>query len=276
MTGIVSAGIGVGALIGPKVASRLIPAYGWRGSYAILGCVVLVVVVLSAQFIKRDPSQAGQMVYGEKHAAHEGSVSDADDLSLREALRTSQFWVYSGTGFCYGYCLFAIMVHIAPHATGLGISAARAAGILATIGGMSIIGKVLLGRVADLYGNRGTMMLGFALLTVALTFLVPAKTAWVIFLMAGLFGFSYGGCTVAHSPLIAVLFGLRSHGLIFGFFNLSVTVVGGAIGPFVTGFIYDVRGNYNPALMVCAGVSLSGVILTAMLKETRVKVEVPS
>jgi MFS family permease len=270
MTGIVSAGIGLGALVGPKVAHRLISVHGWRASYVILGCVVSAVVVLSSQLIKRDPSQAGLVAYGGKQAGDEEWVSDAQGLSLKEALCAGPFWVYFGTGFCYGYCVFGIMVHIAPHAIVLGMPASRAANILATIGGMSIIGKVLLGRVGDLQGSRRTMMLGFALMSIALLFLVPAKIAWVIYLMAGLFGFSYGGCTVAHSPLIAVLFGLRSHGLILAVFGISVTI-GGAVGPFLTGHIYDVTGGYKWALLVCAGISLSGVILTVILKEERVK-----
>ena len=52
MTSIVTASIGIGALTMPKVASRLIPAYGRRLSYVILGSALLAVVVVSAQFLK--------------------------------------------------------------------------------------------------------------------------------------------------------------------------------------------------------------------------------
>jgi len=159
MTGIVAAGSGMGALVGPSVASRLIPMCGWRASYAILGSVVLLVVVLLAQLIKRDPTQVGQIVYGENQTEQKRTNLKFEELSLNETLHFPRFWVFFSAGFCYGYCLFAIMVHIVPHAIEMKISAIRAANILATIGGLGILGKVLLGRVGDVIGSRHILII---------------------------------------------------------------------------------------------------------------------
>ena len=65
MTWTVVAGLGIGALIAPPVANWLIYSYGWRLSYVILGAAVLLIVTLAAQFLKRDPTQVGQVAYGE-------------------------------------------------------------------------------------------------------------------------------------------------------------------------------------------------------------------
>lgn len=265
MTGIVAAGSGIGALIGPPVASRLIPIYGWRMSYLILGGITLLTVVLSAQLIKRDPTQVGQVPYGENQLEQEGVNLRVEGLSLREAVYSTKFWVFYTTGFCYGYCVFAIMVHITPHAIESGISAVRAANILATIGGLAILGKMLLGRAGDIIGNRRTLMLGFILMSVALIWLVPAKIAWMLFLIAGMFGFAYGGIAVSHSPLVAELFGLRSHGLIFGVFAISVSW-GGAMGPLLTGYLFDVTNSYQLAFLLCAVISLTGILFAAFLR----------
>ncbi len=265
MTGIVAAGSGIGALIGPPVASRLIPIYGWRMSYAILGGITLFMVILSAQFIKRDPTQAGQVPYGDNQIEPEGFKLRKEGLSLREAVYCSPFWVFFTTGFCYGYCVFAIMVHITPHAIESGIPTVRAAGILATIGGAGILGKIFLGRVGDLIGNRYILILGFILMSIALICLVPAKVTWMLFSIAGIFGFAYGGITVSHSPLLAQLFGLRSHGLIFGVFGISVSW-GGAVGPLVTGYLFDMSNSYQIAFLVCAVVSLTGILFAAFLR----------
>jgi len=270
MTGIVAAGTSIGALIGPPWASRLISIYGWRVSYAILGSLVLSVVILSAQFIKGDPTQAGQVAYGANQVEKKRLNPEADGLSLKEAVYNSQFWVFFATGFCYGFCVFSIMVHIVPHALELGISANSAANILATVGGVGILGKVFLGRAGDMIGSRQTLILGFILMSAALIWLVPAKTPWILFSIAVIFGFAYGGCTVSHSPLVAELFGLRSHGLIFGVFNVSV-MSGGAMGPLLTGYIFDITNSYQLAFIVCAVMSLIGIILTAFLKLRRVK-----
>jgi MFS family permease len=265
MMGIVVAGTGIGALMGPPVASRLIPIYGWRMSYAILGGITLLVVVLSAQFIKRDPTQAGQVPYGENQIKQVGLNSSVEGLSLREAISFPQFWVFFATGFCYGYCVFTIMVHMTPHAIESGVPAVRAANILATIGGLGILGKVLLGRLGDIVGNRRTLILGFVLMSLALICLVPAKITWMLFLIAGIFGFAYGGITVSHSPLLAELVGLRSHGLIFGVFGISVSW-GGAVGPFLTGYLFDVTKSYQMAFLLCAAISLTGIVFGAFLR----------
>ena len=265
MTGIVAAGSGIGALIGPPVASRLIPIYGWRTSYVILGSITLLVVVLSAQFIKRDPTQVGQIPYGKNQREQVGLNLRAEGLSLKEAVSSTRFWIFFTTGFCYGYCVFAIMVHITPHAIESGISAVRAANILAAIGCLSIVGKVLLGRVGDIVGNRRTLILGFILMSLALIGLVPAPIAWMLFLIAGLFGFAFGGIAVSHSPLVAELFGLRSHGVIFGVFGMSVGW-GGAMGPLLTGYLFDVTNSYQMAFLLCAVISLAGILFAAFLR----------
>ncbi len=265
MTGIVAAGSGMGALIGPSVASRLIPVYGWRVSYAILGGIALLVAILFAQFIKRDPTQVGQVAYGENQIEQKQLNLRVEGHSLREAVYTNQFWVFSATGFCYGYCLFTIMVHMTPHAIELGILPIHAANILATVGGGGILGKVLLGRAGDIIGSRQALLLSFILMSAALIWLVPAKTAWMLFAIAGIFGFAYGGVSVSHSPIIAELFGLRSHGLIFGVFDVGV-MGGGAIGPLLTGYIFDVTNSYRMAIFLCAAISFSGILLTAFLK----------
>jgi MFS family permease len=265
MTGIVAAGTGVGALIGPPVASRLIPIYGWRLSYAILGGIVLLVVILFAQFIKRDPAQVGQVAYGENQLGREQLNIKVEGLSLKEAVYTSPFWVFFATGFCYGYCVFSTMVHITPHAIELGIPAISAANLIATVGGLGIIGKVLMGRVGDIIGNKRIMIIGYILMSAALTWLVAAEKAWMLFSIAGIFGFGYGGITVSHSPLIAELVGLRSHGLIFGVLDISI-MGGAAMGPLLTGYIFDVTGSYRRAFMLCALIAFSGIILASFLK----------
>jgi MFS family permease len=265
MTGIVAAGSGVGILTGPPVATRLVSIYGWRVSYAILGSAVLLVVVLLAQLIKRNPAQVGQAAYGENQIGQQGTPPRAEGLSLKETLHSPRFWVFFPTGFCYGYCVFAVMVHMVPHALELNISAVRAANILATIGGFSILGKLLLGRAGDIIGSRQTLIAGFILMCVALVGLVPGKTAWMLFSSAGFFGFALGGIAVSHSPLIAELFGLKSHGLIFGVLNISV-MVGGATGPLLTGYLFDVTNSYQTAFLLCAAISFIGIILTAFLR----------
>jgi len=267
MTGIIIAGLGIGGLIIPPVANWLISTQGWRTSYIILGSMVLVVVVLAAQFLKRDPTKVGQVPYGENKRGEHVVKLETEGFSLKEAIYTRQFWTFFAMLFCFGFCVYTIMVHIAPHAIDLGISATTAANILATIGGLGIVGNVVLGNAADRIGNRWTFIIGFILIAAALLWLVPATEAWILYLFAAVFGFAHGGWAASESPLVARLFGLRSHGSILGVAAFGFTI-GAAVGPFLAGYMFDATGSYQVALLVCAGLSIAGIILTSLLRPT--------
>jgi len=265
MSGIVLAGTGIGGLIAPPVANWLIYIYDWHTSYMIMGSVLLVFVVLAAQLLRRDPSHKGQMPYGGDKEVKQQLKSQAKGLSLREAVYTRQFWMYFAAMFCFGFPFIAIAVHIVPHATDLGISANNAASILATMGGLSIAGRLLLGSAADRIGNRQALIIGFILMSAALFWLIPAREAWALYLFAAVFGFAQGGMGPSQSPLVATLFGLRSHGLILGVTDLGF-LTGSAIGPLLAGYIFDVTDSYQLAFFICAAVSIAGIIMLAPLK----------
>jgi MFS family permease len=265
MTGIVMAGVSIGTLITPPVASRLISAYDWRISFIIAGSVVLVVVVLVAQFLRRDPTQVGQRPYGENEVEKQEPVLETYSLSLREAVHTKQFWLTSGIFFGIGFCVYTMMAHIVLHATDLGFSSITAANILATIGGLSIVGRVVLGSVADRIGNRQVFIIGFILMSASLLWLVPVKEVWGLYLSAVIFGFAFG-CATSESPLVAELFGLSSHGLILGVINCIGFTFGAAVGPLIAGYIFDMTNTYQLAFIVCAAVGIAGLILTVLLK----------
>ncbi len=269
MTGIVSTGISFGTMVGPPMATRFISTYGWRMSYAIMGGVALAIVFLFAQFLRRDPSQVGQAAYGGHGEQHQQTKLSTEGLSLHESIRSGQLWIVFSIFFCLGFCVFSILVHVTPHAIEQGISTAMAANVLAAIGGMNIVGRVVLGRVADIIGSKKAFILGFVLMLAALLlFLIPLKLVWILFLCAGVFGLANGTCVASQSPLVAEIFGLKSHGAILGFLACGFTL-GGAIGPFLTGYIFDIRQSYALAFLMCAGISLAGLTLSGLLKTRR-------
>jgi len=269
MTGIVASGVGVGALIGPQISSRLLMSFGWRDAYFITGIVVLVVMVPAAQFLKNHlipRKTAGVMPLRQiPKSAHD----DPHSVSLGQALGSSQFWFLSLAGFCYGYTVFSLTIHVVPNAIDLGMLPETAAGLLSVFGGLSVVGKVVFGQVLDKITSRRTMIIGFGMMTAAFLTFVFIKGSWGILAGVAIFGFFYGACTVSQSPIVATLFGLRSHGLIMGVFAVSVTI-GGALGPFLSGAIYDRTASYRAAFVICAAVSVVGVMSTSLLRQKRI------
>ncbi len=270
MTGIVIAGSGIGQLIAPLVFSRLIAAYDWRLSYVLTGITILVVILVSAQFLRRDPSMKGLLPHGEGENPNQQKYvkSEIEPFSLKEASLTVQFWIFFTMWACFGFIVFAIMVHIVPHAIDLGIPAITAANLLAAYGGMGIVGNLALGSLGDRIGNRWVYIIGFILMLVCLSWLMLSNKVWMLFLFAAVFGFAHGGMAPQGSPLLAKLFGLRYHGSILGVIGIGFRI-GAGIGPFVTGYIFDLTGGYQVAFLVCVFAGVGGLLFAILLRPTK-------
>ena len=202
----------------------------------------------------------------------EGSSLPVREFSLREIIRTRQFWLLSTSLFAFLFCLYTITVHIVIHATGLGISATSTANVLATIGGLSIAGNVIIGIVSDRIGPKLSLIISFALMAVALLWLQLATELWGLYLFAVIFGFAMGGAGLLFSPLTAELFGLASLGAIQGITNL-VGAVGITTGPLMAGVIFDLTTSYNLVFWICVGLCVVALIGTSLLRLTATKGE---
>ena len=267
MSGIVKAGTGTGILIMPIVASRLISTYDWRTAYIVLGIMGLVFIISAAQFLRRDPGQMGQLPNGEEKP-NAGSLDSADEgFSLREATHLRQFWITCAIYFLVLFCSLTILVHIAPHAEDLGISATNAASMISIIGGASIVGRLMMGSAGDRIGNKLALIICFLILAVALFWLQLANELWMLYLFAAIYGVAHGGFLALISPMVADLFGMGSHGVILGIVFFSGSI-GGAIGPVLAGSIFDMADSYQSAFLICAAASVIGIILTWFLKPT--------
>ena len=265
MSGIVKAGAGIGMVIMPPIANWLISSYGWRTSYFIIGIIALALIIFVAQFLRRDPAQMGQLPDGEEKV-NIGCLNSADGgFSFQKAIHTRQFWMLCVIFLVVAFCVEAIIVHIVPHATDLGISAVSAANILAVIGGVSIIGRFVMGSAGDKAGNRLAIIVCFLILLVSLLWMLVAKELWMLYLFACVYGFAHGGFFALISPSVAEFFGLSSHGVILGAV-FCLTTIGGAIGPVLAGHIFDVTSSYQLAFLVFTVVCIVGFILTLLLK----------
>ena len=267
MTGIAVMGIGVGMLVMPPAVSWLISSYGWRTSYMVIGITVLILIVLAAQFLRRDPSQIGKLPYGMNELEEEGDLQKAG-FSLQEAVCKRQFWLFTVAMFFVALCTGAVMIHIVIHATDLGISTANAVIILMVIGGTSIAGRVVMGVTSDRIGNKRALIICFILISAAFFWILIARELWMLYLFAVIFGFSHSGTHTLVSPTVAELFGLSSHGVIFGCIVLGVTL-GIATGPVVTGYIFDITSSYQLAFLIYAILNVIGLILILCLKPVR-------
>lgn len=270
MTGIVKVGTGMGQLMIPLVASMLIKSYGWRTSYLIIGVAGFLLLVSITQLLRRDPSQMGLLLNYEKKMSMDNPGLIRVGLSLHEAVHTRQFWMICAINLVIVFCLMIIMVHIVPYARDIEVSALRAASVLSTIGGVSMIGRFITGIAIDRIGSKRVIIVCFILLMVELLWLQMANDLWMLYLFAVFYGITHGGFFTAISPIVAEFFGISAHGVLFGIVAFSGTI-GGAIGPFVAGYIFDITAGYSLAFWLGTLVSTLGLMLIVLLKPIKEK-----
>ena len=265
MTGVLKVGTGLGMMVMPLVASTLIGAFEWRNSYLILGALTLVAAIPLAQLLRRNPHEMGLLPDGEKQPAIESPGSVEEGLSLREAIRTRQLWLVCGFYLTTVFCGMTILVHIVPHAVDLDISQTIAAGIVSTIGGTSIVGRLVMGFSGDKIGHKRGMVVCFLIAVIALSWLQVARELWMLYLFAAVYGFAHGGFYALTSPLIAGLFGTRSQGTLLGVVICCGTF-GGSIGMVLAGYIFDVTKSYQLAFIILLVLAIIGLILTSLIR----------
>jgi len=270
MTGITKVGTGARQLIMPLIASVLIAGFGWRTSYVIMGWAVIILYIILSQFMRRDPQQMGLLPDGETDASKWASASTEQGLSLGEVIRTRQFWTICLAYFTVIYCLLTVIIHIVPHATDMGITETKAAGILSVIGGISMAGRLVIGTASDRIGGKRTMVICFIILIASILWLQIASELWMLYLFAVVYGFAHGGFYTLISPLTAHQFGTKAHGVIFSIVYF-VGTIGGAIGPLLAGYIFDITQSYQPAFWILTGLSLIGLLVISTLKPLAIK-----
>ena len=142
-SGLAVAGIGVGTLVMPPLASLLIGSFGWRGAYLALGALALVLGCSMALLIENDPSGRGLNPDGDELAAR---TVQAGGAAVGEAIRSGRFIsLYVACLIC-SFGVFVPFVHLVPFARDHGIAASMAAVLLGVIGLGSTAGRFFLGQ----------------------------------------------------------------------------------------------------------------------------------
>ena len=267
MSGITKVGTGLGMMVMPLVANGLISAFGWRNAYIILGILVLVIVLPLARLLRRDPAEIGELPDGEKLLANQTPRLEVG-LSLREALRTWQFWTVCCMYLVIQFFTQTMVVHTVPYALDIGASTTQAAGVAAMIGGVSMIGRIVLGFAGDRIGNKRAIIICFLIMITALSWLQLSGGIWRLYLFAAIYGFSQGGFLALLSPVVAGLFGTLHQGSLLGFV-IFIFTIGGAIGPVLTGAIFDITGSYQLAFLILLVLAIIGMILAVLLKPVK-------
>lgn len=276
--GIVSSGVGLGTLTMLPAAERLITSFGWRVTYLIMGIAAWAVMISNALVLRRDPHQYRSRALDADVASlrpitncreRQQDTSPEIGMTLRSAMRSSTLWVVMAIFLLFNFCLQMIMVHLVNYATDLGIAPLVAATLVSTIGIGSIVGRLVMGLGSDKIGSNNAAVICCAILVISLLWLLLARQLWMFYVFAVIFGFAYGGEIPQMPALVSHFFGLRAVAALVGTIVLGHSV-GGALGSWAGGRIFDVTRSYGMALIIAIAAGLCAVIFALILRGVKV------
>ncbi|SIQ81150.1 Cyanate permease [Alkalispirochaeta americana] len=271
MSAIVKTGTGVGQVIGPAAVAILITTFGWRTAYLWIAAVTGPLVFCASRLLHRSPEDSG-VPHGDRLLQNQNTHSTLHEPAPIEGIpalmKNPQFRRVCIAQAAVFFCTPVIIVHIVPYAIDMGIERTLAAGILSVIGAISIAGRLVMGTIIDRLGGKRALLYCYAVLATAFVFLQFTSTAPRLYLFALIYGFGHGGLFTCVSPLIAELFGTRSHGQLYGTTVFAGTLAG-SLGPTVAGGIFDLLGTYRPAFLLLIFLVAMAAIAVASIQPRR-------
>lgn len=260
------AGFNFGAAAGPLLIQWLISSYSWQQAFIVLGFIPLLLTVPLAQFTRRNPQQMNLKPYGDDKPVQtpRTTVSASAGLTFTQILGTWRFWVFGSIQLSFGFSMQTVIIHIAPHASDVGVSALAAASILSIVAGSRIIGVLGTGFLSERVSGRLLLSGFFTALTLGLVWLLFAEDTAGFYLFAIIFGLASGGIIPLFTLVPAKLFGLRNLGAVSGTFFLLSTI-GGGIGSPLAGYIFDASDSYRVAFITGASIATMAVVLSLII-----------
>jgi len=261
--GLTYAGMTFGGIVGPFLTQWIINRYDWRWAYAVFAGMTLIVYLPLAQLLKKSPHDSGLKPYGETEEGT-ATMEAAQGFSYRQALRSRWFWLFGGILVCQFFIGQTLVSHIAPHVIDLGFSATTGASLLSIYAATSLIGTNLSGILIERIGLRRMVLASFILIVLMLVWLLFSRAEWMFYAFAVIYGTLFGLLIPLQTVAPSEFFGLKSLGSISATM-MFIGAIGGAIGSPLAGAIYDSRGNYQLAFLICIGLGVAAVVLSVFL-----------
>ena len=148
-----------------------------------------------------------------------------------------------------------VNAHFVAYATGFGASPIEAAGSLATVGVMSVVGALAFGALSDRRGRRLVLAVTYTLRGAGYGVLLLADSLPMATLGIMVIGVSWTSVISITGALSADQFGLRRLGTVYGSI-FTVMPLGAAAGVWLAGRIYDINGSYDTALVISMAIGL--------------------
>jgi len=228
----------IGGAIWPPVLQHLMASDGSRATLLGVGVFcTLAILPLLVIFARRAPV--------EELRASAGIVAGGSEIGLSPAALQVLLCV-AGLACCVAMAM--PQVHIVAYCGDLGYGIARGAEMLSLMLGFGLVSRIGSGLVADRIGGAPTLLLGSALQGVALLLYLFFDSLASLFVISALFGLFQGGIVPMYAILVRDYFLPREAGTRLGIV-LMATLIGMALGGWMSGMIFDLAGSYRAAFL---------------------------
>ncbi len=236
---ICSSGNYLAGSIWPPILQYFFETSGWRATYVGVGIFCTVSMLLLSAFMRRRPPALSAS------AQAAAAARPADPLGMPPNALLAILAV-AGVACCVAMSM--PQVHIVAYCADLGYGAARGAEMLSVMLASGIVSRLVFGWISDRIGGLRTLMLGSALQGVALAMFLPFDGLVSLYLVSAMFGLFQGGIVPSYAIIVREYFKPSEAGARVGIV-LMATMLGMALGGWMSGAIFDATGSYRAAFM---------------------------
>ncbi|MFP4573540.1 MAG: MFS transporter [Desulfobacterales bacterium] len=267
-------GISAGGLFLAPMVGFVTTTLGWKAAFIIVGLMVWAIALPAIFFVIRDrPAELGLMpdngVYEDGFCA-DGTNPEPGRTCISAqgwpaglVLRSRSFWLIFISFFLAPMAQMGVLQHQVPLIMNTGASQPVAAAALGVTAGVGGLGKLGFGKISDIWPFHFAVLLCFGLQALSVLLLLHFQSPIMVWVYAICFGFSMGGVIVLLPLVVGHFWGLLSYGVLLGVLWVANSI-GGALGTYTSGLVYDWAGSYTYALyfFVCAyAVSIAAFLL---------------
>ncbi|TPL84556.1 MFS transporter [Mesorhizobium sp. B2-3-13] len=234
---LVSAGMGVAPMTISPFARWLISAYEWRAAMFDIGLLAWVLLLPAVLLVRQPPKPA---VSG----AAAAPVAEGAGLTVGQALRSPQFIVLGLTFFACCAAHSGPIFHMVSYAMLCGVAPMAAVSIYSVEGLAGLGGRLFYGVLADRLGVKPVLIAGLAIQAIVIAAYLSISQLDQFYMLAVIFGATYGGVMPLYAVLAREYFGQRILGTVFGAATM-LSSLGMALGPLAGGMIFDAYASYH-------------------------------
>ena len=259
----------LGGTVGSKIVGSAIGNIGYAATLRYIAIGMVIVVVVVRLLLRKDPKELGiTPCFADQveAKADDGKKVELPGITLKQALKTYNFYAILGVFLLFGMCFYATYSNLSVYMADLGFDPALIGSIFGMIFLVNAITMIPGGAVADWLGCRITMLVlicAFIACVALMAFTVPSAT--IMYVVCILMGIAYLFPKVLSCAMVNSAFGPKDSASFTGWIQAMICV-GAFIGSPILNAVYDITKSYSgafiamiPVMIVCAILGFTGI-----------------